>query len=237
MSLILHRGAKAVTLGELAELPFPKPMGNRHKIRPFYEDVELLHNLLKYFGNRVEEQRYGVLFKEDMPSRFFGFMTVIGDGLSRNDEFSVQIGVRGSYDQSVARKIGIGSQVFVCDNLAMSAEFSFAARQTTNSDERIINGLFTIVRDELPRFADRQLRKFEMMKRTPIHHQNAAFLLTSMVLQDIITPTQMKEAAKEWWNESELNQWTLYNAITSALKSAGEESIWDRSIRVTNFLT
>jgi hypothetical protein len=237
MSLILHRGAKAVTLDELAGLPFPKPMGSRHKIRPFYEDVELLHNLLKYFGNRVEEQRYGVLFKEDMPSRFFGFMTVMGDGLSSNDDFSVQVGVRGSYDQSVARKIGIGSRVFVCDNLAMSAEFTFAARQTTNSDERIINGLFTIVKDELPRFAHRQLQKFEMMRRTPVHHQNAAFSLTSMMLQDIITPTQMKEAAKEWWNGNELNQWTLYNAITSALKSAGEESIWDRSIRVTNFLT
>jgi hypothetical protein len=236
MSLILHRGAKAVTLEELAALPIPKPMGSRHLVRPFHEDVNLLQNLLQQFNNQIVEQRYGVLFKDEMPSRFFGFMTVTGDSFSRNNEFSVQIGIRGSYDQSIARKIGIGSRVFVCDNLAMSAEVSFAARQTTGSDKRVLNGLFTIVRDELPQFSQRQLRKFELMKSTPIYHQNAAFLLTTMMLQNVITPTQMKEAATEWWRESEFTQWTLYNAVTSALKSAGEESIWDRSIRLINFM-
>jgi glycerol-3-phosphate responsive antiterminator len=47
------------------------------------------------------------------------------------------VGIRGSYDQSMSRMLGVGSRVFVCDNMAFSTEVSIATKQTTNIGSRL----------------------------------------------------------------------------------------------------
>ena len=46
------------------------------------------------------------------------------------DDYGLVIGLRNSHDKSFPASIALGSGVFVCDNLAFSAEVTIARRHT-----------------------------------------------------------------------------------------------------------
>ena len=143
--IMLHCGAEAMDRSELATLPVAEPMGKRHYIRPFIDEVNDITGLLSANGISISEESFGVKMKEAMPTQFFGLMELDFSEVV-NMDYALTIGLRGSYDQTLPRGMVVGSNVFVCDNLCFSGEVSMKTKQTLNINRRIHELLATVPR-------------------------------------------------------------------------------------------
>lgn len=245
--LILHCGAQHVTRTELAVLPTPEARGTRHVIRPFIEDVELIHDLMNTQGIAIQDEAYGVLKdQEGIPQRFFGILQVRLDGIN-NDQYGLMIGLRGSYDQTLTRALAVGSRVFVCDNLAFSGEINASTRQTTHIADRIPIMLQNAI-SQIPALAHAQDTRFDAYRNSEITRKEGDALLIEMVRQQALLPSNLGQALHEWDKPSHdehadqgYSIWRLQNAVTEAIKPANPEraavpTTWIRTRRMTDIL-
>jgi hypothetical protein len=246
MSLILHCGSEAVDKNILPTLPVPPPMGARHAVRPFHEDVEIIREQIVRIGGTVNEEAYGVKFGPRWPRQFFGLIGVSFENLHLYDDYQLLIGVRGSYDQTLPRALAVGSQVFVCDNLAFSAEIQVVTKQTTNIDKRL-PGLLAGAIERIPALAAHQDEKFEKYKNFELGVVEADAMIIELVRRGAINPSQVGLVLKEWDNPSHMEHgehgmslWRLHNAITEAIKPKSTErsgipQTWGRTQIMTEF--
>lgn len=252
MSLCLHAGAHAIDRAALAALPLPKALGPRHVIRPFIEDIELIDTFLDRNGFTIKEEAYGVKTdKDNLPSQFFGAIEIRSKALAGEylpaEPFALTVGVRGSYDQTLPRGLAVGSRVFVCDNLAFSGEVSVYAKQTTNIGSRIA-GLLEAAVGEVPVLANHQAKRFDAYRNYELTKVKGDAILIECVRRGILNPSDIGKAIKEWDEPSHPEHaengktvWTVYNAITEAIKPANTErahvlSAWNRTVPLTQFL-
>lgn len=252
MGLLLHAGAHAITRDDLAALPLPAARGPRHVIRPFIEDVELVDTFLKRSGFTIKEEAYGVKTGNDnLPTQFFGAIEIRSTALSGEylpaEPFALTVGIRGSYDQTLPRGLAVGSRVFVCDNLAFSGEVSVYAKQTTNIGARIA-GLLEAAVAEVPVLAEHQTKRFEAYRNYSITKFKGDAILVECVRLGILNPSDIGKAIAEWDEPSHPEHategktvWTLFNAITEAIKPANTDrahvlSAWNRTVPLTQHL-
>jgi hypothetical protein len=250
MSLVLHCGAEHVSRDVLGNLPVPAPRGARHVTRPFIEDVELVDRFLANEGFKVKDEAFGVVYEAGSatPRRFFGLMEVALPGFDADDSYGLTVGLRGSYDQSLPRGLAVGSRVFVCDNLAFSAEITMITKQTTFIGNRIPTLLANAVA-QIPGVARHQQMRFDAYRNIELKPRWGDAALIEMVRRDIINPSQLGRAISEWdhpsfeEHESEgRSAWRLYNAVTYAIKPPADSQradvlpSWERTTKLTSFL-
>lgn len=247
--LMLHAGADAINRFGLASLPVPQPRGARHFIRPFIEDVELVTDYLGTVGLTVKDEAFGVKFKNETPSQFFGVMEVapkVLDGEYIPADFGLMLGLRGSYDESLPRGLAVGSRVFVCDNLAFSGEVAVSTKQTLNVNKRI-PALLQRAIGEVPRMAELQGKRFAAYKNTKFQPRWGDAALVEMLRLGVLNANTIHRAVKEWDEPSHVEHvedgrtvWTLHNAVTEAIKpSEGRANVlpaWERTTKLTKFL-
>ena len=253
MSLILHCGAGAINRDQLANLPVPAPRGSRHVCRPFIDDVELVDRFLGENGFVIAEEGFGVKAgKSNEVSQFFGLLeikpkTLEGEYIPANHEFRLQVGIRGSYDQSLPRGLSVGSLVTVCDNLAFSGEINAYAKQTTHIGNRIERLLADAVA-RVPVMAELQNKRFEAYRNYALSKPKGDAILIEAVRMGVLNPSDIGKAIKEWDEPSRAEHaadgktvWTVWNAITEAIKPANTDrphvlSAWQRTVPLTQYL-
>ncbi len=244
--LMLHCGASAISRGELAAMPLPAPMGPRHVIRPYIEDVELVSDALNEYGLGVVDEAFGATHDG---ARFFGVLEckpLEGELLSPK-EYSLLVGIRGSYDQSMSRGIAAGSRVFVCDNLSFSGEVSIQTRQTTNIGDRL-PGLLVDAVAKVPAMARHQHQRFEAYKGTRLTQRQGDAAIIELVRRGVINPSIVGKVIQEWDEPSHeehasdgFTAWRLYNAVTESLKPSNKDrfavpTLWQRTIPLSDFM-
>lgn len=242
--LMLHCGAEAIDRDTLGSLRLPQPKGNRHYIRPFIEDVDMIDDLLYDVGMPIKDEAFGVtLDDEGMPKQFFGLLEVGSD----KDDHGLMVGLRGSYDQTLSRGIAVGSRVFVCDNLCFSGEIEIKTKQTLDIDRRIGSLLRDAIED-VPSLVQRQDNRFEQYRLTRIGQTVGNSILTDMVRTGVLNASQIGRALTEWDKPSHdehaedgWSLWRLHNAVTEALKPTNGANNalrrnWDRTIKLTEML-
>jgi hypothetical protein len=246
MSLILHVGAKAVGRDAIAALPTPAPLGPRHAPMPF---IDLINNVVDNFssiGATLKDEAFGLLRgPTGEPRRFFGLMTV--DMPTHTDStYSLEIGLRSSYDQSIAAALAVGSRVAVCDNLLISGEITFRTKNSTFVDKRI-GRLIGITVQRIPEMAEAQSNFFERMKNTVISKREGDAMLIEMVRRGALTASQLATAIREWdspqhdeHGEWGWTGWRLMNACTEAMKQPNSPNAlgltWQRSQILRSYL-
>lgn len=253
MPLMLHAGSQIVTRDELAALRVPAPLGPRHKTRPFIDDVEVITDQLSSIGATLKNEAYGVLYDAETndPRRYFGVLEIALPQVLDSGDYALQIGLRGSYDQSMTRGLAVGSRVFVCDNLAFSSEVTMKTKQTTYVDKRI-GSMFIDAVQQIPKFAEHQDQQFDRYRNTTITRQEGDAMLIEMVRRNVLAPTQLKRAIEQWdspdhpeHEEQGLSVWRLHNAVTEALKPPKTimaldanrlQYTWNRTTKMTDFL-
>ena len=62
MSLMLHCGANAIDRTGLAHLAVPPPLGPRHFVRPFIDDIEDVIDHFGSIGATLKDEAFGVLY-------------------------------------------------------------------------------------------------------------------------------------------------------------------------------
>ena len=236
MGLCLHAGAQHKTRKQIEELPLGLPMGNRHVIRPFINDIVLVDHYLGEYGLRVRDEAYGVTFNDNgLPARFFGAMEIE----SSNTEFALTVGLRGSYDQTLPRGLAVGSRVFVCDNLAFSSDIVMHTRQTTFVENRIPEMLRKAV-SQIPQLADKQAGDFNNYKEMRILHKDGDALLMQCLRKEVLTMTQFAKAVEFWDKSEDDSVWGLYNVVTAAIKPNVDKpnmlNAWKRGIGLTDII-
>lgn len=216
-NLLLHCGAEAMNREDLTELPLPEAQGPRHKPTPFAEFVDVVEEQLREIGLSLNDQAYGAT---PDGNKFFGLMEV---GDPRTD-FALTVGLRGSQNQTLARSLAVGSRVFVCDNLAFSGDIRVSTRQTTHMAQRLPK-LVASATAQIPRMVETQDRRFDAYRNAGIQPNDGDHLLVEMVRRDILPPSKLGLALREWdepRHEEHAEQghsaWRLYNAVTEAIK-------------------
>lgn len=238
------------TRSQLSALATPEALGRHHRPVAFGDFADLVANRLERRGFEVLSEEYAVS-KDD--NRLFGLMEVQpesdaleGEYIPRND-WRIQIGLRGSHDQSIPRGITLGSRVMVCSNLCFHGDLGvFKTRQTTNIWSRLPS-MVDRATAQLPATIERNARRFDSYRTTELKPRHGDAALVELHRREALTSAQLSRAIAQWDEPSQAEHaedghtvWRLFNAATEALKPTGgrinHDTLRQRSERVSGFL-
>lgn len=235
LNLMLHCGAAAVDRQAVEDSPTPKGTDKWHPI-PHKSLINLLEMRLPEYGMQVVEQAHG-LYKDGM--RYFGMFQV--DAINETDEpdkdFSMVFGLRNSHDKSFAAGLCLGSGVFVCDNLAFSAEIVLGRRHT----RYIMQDLPRIVATALGKLFQARIdqeRRLDVYKETELTDDQAAHFLMKALESKAINTTRLPKVWEQWKNPNhpefaqDKTAWRLFNAFTEVLKDSSLVELPSRTTRL-----
>jgi len=135
-NLILHAGARRVSMDELVEIPAPEPTRSWFPI-PHYRVLDSVQCALHEAGFAVKRMDLGV---SENGHKFFGVIDLASTII---EGVSLAVGVRNSTDKSLPAGIAAGERVLVCDNLAFAATIVIMRKHTRRIldelDDRIIS--------------------------------------------------------------------------------------------------
>jgi hypothetical protein len=213
-SLVLHRGARPVTLDELAAVPAP-PAEGRWRPQPHGAVLTSVKETLKEFGYVVVREAHG-LSRND--ARYFGTLDL---GTPLVEGVALAVGVRSSIDKSFPLGFCAGNRVFCCDNLAFSAELMVRHKHTTNSPSRFRESIAQAV-NRLAGYREQEAARIARMQETEIPPEAADSYLLKGFERGIIPSRLLPRVIGEWRTPTfdEFRKptfWSLLNAVTTIL--------------------
>lgn len=213
--LMIHRGARLVERAELDQVEVPPATETWFPLR---------HNLvLGTVETTLQDAGFSIsrtqLALSQDNARFFGtidLQTPIVEGVS------LTVGVRNSFDKTFPIGLCAGNRVFVCDNLAFSAEIYVAKKHTRFGQQRFREGIANAVAS-LHQYQNAEARRIEDFKVRMVDEQEAAACLLHGFEEGILTTRTLPMALAEWRKPSvedfqPRTAWSLFNALTAALK-------------------
>jgi hypothetical protein len=212
MSLMLHAGAQPVTYDELRAVVTPEGT-DTHLPVPHHEIVELMRFTLGFHHHEIVEEHHAVT--ED-GARYFGIMCL----RSPYGEYTDMLGLRNSHDKSLPIGIAFGSRVFVCDNLAFSADHVIRRKHTVRAKRELPALLADIIQ---PLGAQRlaQNQKLLAYQGCSLTDEAADHAILDLYRQDVIGVQAIghvlqayEEPPHDWGDKT---AWRLFNAATFAL--------------------
>ena len=156
--------------------------------------------------------------------RFFGLMDIrAGNGEGAlNDVYRLVVGVRNSHDKTVPAGLCVGSRVFVCDNLAFSAEIVISRKHTLNI-RRDLPGLVHEAVGRLGGLRDGQARRIAAYQNAGLRDEQFHDMLIRGMDARVICASKLPQVLEAYREPScpELaprNVWSGFNAFTQVLK-------------------
>jgi hypothetical protein len=212
MSLIIHAGASEVSYETVRAVQTPTGT-DTHVPVPHHEIVELMRFTLGFHQHEIAEEHHAIT-PDGM--RYFGLMCLRGP----YGDYTDMLGLRNSHDKSLPIGIAFGSRVFVCDNLAFSADHVIKRKHTVRAKRELPALLSDIIRP----LADQRLaqnHKLLAYKATGISDPLADHAIMQMYRKDIIGVQAIghvlkayEEPPHDWGSKT---AWRLWNAATFAL--------------------
>ena len=210
--LMLHAGAEPVDYAGLRALVVPAATPT-HVPVAHHSVVDMVKYALGYHGHELVQEDYGVTPDGD---KFFGVLSL----RSPYGDYTDMVGLRNSHNKTFPISIAIGSRVFVCDNLAFSAEIVIKRRHTLNA-KRDLPRLVGEVIEPLGEARKAQALTFERYKALPLPDELADQAIMGMYRQGVINVTRIAEVLKAYeepphdWGDK--TPWRLFNAATFSL--------------------
>lgn len=214
-TLILHKGARQVEREELDAVEAPPPTETWFPLR-HSQVLSTVERTLGDAGFTITRSQLGL--SQDN-ARFFGTLDL---GTPITEGVSLTVGVRNSTDKTFPIGLCAGSRVFVCDNLAFSAEIYVAKKHTRFGEARFNEGISTAVRT-LTSYREVEAKRIEVYREAPLTETDAAACLLHGFEEGILSTRTLPVAIEEWRKPSQQDfeprtAWSLFNAITAALK-------------------
>lgn len=232
--LILHAGGQEVTLQDVLAVPVPEETDS-YKPVPYGRAIEFLKEAVaSELHLPIKKERFGL---NNEGKQLFAMVTLdTGDEL-----FALSIGIRQSYNKSLALGVAVGANVFVCDNLAFAGDaFQVVRRNTTYVWPDFQKLVTKQVGDALGHFASMKA-DIEAMKGLPCSEKHGYAWLGIAMGAGIITPTQATVAFEDWKKPryedfADRNIWSLYNCVTEGLKKGPAGLTIDRHASAHGFV-
>lgn len=229
-NLILHCGASAVSAVDVRGIQTPMATDTHFPI-PHAELVEVVLNSVRGdFGYELVNQAHGMTHDG---ARYFGLFEVAGLA----NDYAPIIGLRNSHDMAFAAGLVIGSQVFVCDNLAFSGDIKIARKHTRN----IMRDLPLMVGRAVERLGNMQKHmdlRIDAYKSTDFTDEQRDHVLLEAARNNALSWSNLGKVNAELLNPThsadefgvrEDSAWNLFNACTEVLKtrsSNGPDPRW-----------
>lgn len=222
--LCLQAGGKIATMEEIARVPVPVKTASYTPLA--HESfVSRVMKQLAVEGFTVTSQSHA-LAKDG--ARYFGLLMVALAGLVSPVNYGFVIGLRNSHDKKFPAGFVIGSQVFVCDNLAFSGEITVVRRHTPNLLHDL-GGMILSAIARMPELFKKQHKAFEDYQNATLRSAQAHDLVVQLLDKGVINVTDIPRVLAEFRTpkHAEFNgqtAWSLYNATTEVLKGS---NVWD----------
>ena len=180
-------------------------------------------------GYEFVDEHYGLSPKigENKGAKLFG---VLSYKSKFDSKIALSIGLRNSYDQSLAVGVCMGAKVFVCDNLMFSGDIRVTRKHTGDVLLDVEEMITTSMEIAPVRHRD-LLRDAEKMKQFDVLDNDQAYAVLGMAYgRGILKPRQLLGAKQAWQNPpqedfKDRNLWSLYNAMTEALKTSTHRDV------------
>ena len=222
-NLMLHCGAKPATFKDLQSMHSDhyKPMTPTHKPLPHYEVANRIKTSIRNFTDySIVGEEYGVSHKQ---KNCFGAISLKKDNDQHHD-YDMIYAWRHSNIQKFGLRAGIGSKVFVCDNMAFMVESEIkGCKHTAN-----IQGTFNTRLEELSKSLlarDEELHTtYDTYKSIKLTYKDSDHLIMRAVRMKAIPKTKITAVDNEWRNPTYKydstgnSMWDLYNAFTHVNK-------------------
>jgi len=225
----LHTGGLSASMKQIEAIPTPlatesyAPVSHGDLIEIVKRQAEdQLHDY-----NFLDEH-YGIspLDGQNQGAKLFG---VLSYQSTLSPEISLSIGLRNSYDQSLAVGVCMGAKVFVCDNLMFSGDIRVSRKHTGDALEDIEKMIAQSMAIAPTRHRD-LVRDSEIMMEHDLVDDEAYCILGMAYGRGILKPRQLLGAKTAWENAphkefEDRNLWSLYNAMTEALKTSTHRNV------------
>lgn len=213
-NLFLHRGAREVPRDALSLVPVPSPS---KRWVPIGHDqaVSTVVAALADSGFRLDRERYA-LSRDD--GRLFGTLDL---SVEVAHDVTLAVGIRNSIDQSFPLGFCAGSRVFVCDNLAFSAELMVRRKHTRFGADRFRDDIVQCI-GRLDAFRQAERARVERMQRTELSDTRAESLMLRAYERRLVSHRQLPRIIDEWREPTHeafegRTLWSLFNCFTGVM--------------------
>lgn len=214
-ALVLHRGARHVERAELDAVQAPPGTDTWFPLRHGH----VLSTVETTLGDAGFSVTRSQLALSRDGARFFGTLDLsapITEGVS------LTVGVRNSTDKTFPIGLCAGTRVFVCDNLAFSADIYVAKKHTRFGQQRFHEGIAAAI-GSLRQFQEVEANRISVYRERPMDETEAAACLLHGFEEGILTTRTLPTAIDEWRKPAVADfeprtAWSLFNAFTTALK-------------------
>lgn len=232
-NLVLHCGGKQVTRAAVEAIVPPVRTESYNPVH-YSDAIGLMFDEARTLGLAIRSESYGLNKEGD---QLFALLTLD----TGNAEHGLSIGLRQSYNKTLALGVAIGAQVFVCDNLAFKgSSFKVVRKNTVNVWPDFRNLLHAQIANALPAYRALEA-DFDAMREVPVTVERGYAVLGVMVGRELLTPNQASVAFGDWREPrhaefGDRNAWGLYNAVTEGLKKGGAGRVLDRHSAAHDFI-
>lgn len=230
MTLIAHRGGWEATTADLAGVPVPDSTESYVPV-PYGRLVEEVKIHVPRFGLAVGREDYA-LAREG--NQMFGVLTC-GNGVAR--DFALAIGLRSSYDRSLAVQLVAGSRVLVCDNLAFHGEAQASRKHTVNVF-RDLPGMIYDMLFAVSSIKDRMTTEIESMKARYLTPETAHHLMIQAVRKGALPASRLPKVIEQYDDPGRTDfephtAWSLFNSFTAVIGQQSPALQMDNTLRLT----
>lgn len=233
LNLILHCGSHLADAQRVKESSTPDGTDTWFPI-PHKALIDLVEDKLPEYGLTVIQEQHA-LMRED--HRYFGLYQVQAEGHDAKD-YGLVLGLRNSHDKSFPAGLCLGSGVFVCDNLAFSAEVVIGRRHTRH----IMDDLPRLIAAALGKLVTSRVdqdRRIAAYQTTEVGDQEAAHLLMKFFEAKAVKKTNLADIWELWRNPTHGEQeregktaWRLFNSVTETQKGINPFELSSRTQRL-----
>lgn len=231
-NLYLHCGGEEATYEEVEAVHTPSPV-NRHYPIDHTLLIDETKVALDNAGCTITNEIYGLNHEG---GDLFGLFEIEHE--DTNGNYAQVVGLRNSHIQHFAAALCAGSKVFVCDNLAFSAEIK-VSRKHTKYITRDLQGLLSRAVVKLSdKWIDQQIRYDAYYDRTLTDQEAHDLIVRASVDYKALPNAQIQHVVNEWREPQhdefeERNAWSLFNAFTAVAKRAPSQLV-DRTLTLHN---
>lgn len=222
---MLHCGAKPATFHDLTLMDSDhyKPMTPTHRPVPHFEVATRIKQSIRAFTDySVVGEEYGISHKQ---KNCFGVMSLKKNN-DQNNDYDMIYAWRHSNNMMFGLRAGIGSRVFVCDNMAFMVESEIKGCKHTSNIANTFDGRLSELNKTLMS-KDKELHsKYATYKQIKLSYKDADHIIMSAVRANALPKTKVTAVDAEWRNPSfkyesnGISMWDLFNAFTHVNKGA-----------------
>jgi hypothetical protein len=231
-TLVVHRGAWEATKADLASVPVPEPTESYHPV-PYGRFIEEVDLHVPRFGLAVRSAQFA-LAREG--SQMFGVLTCT-NGVPDRD-YGLCIGVRNSYDRSLAVGLTLGQCVFCCDNLAFSGEVTMQRKHTVNVFRDLPDLIYRML-SQVAAMRERTDGEIVAMKVRELQMVRAHHLMVEAIRSNVLPASRLPKVIEAWEKPrheefTPRTAWSLFNAFTEVQKDSGPRAQIEGSLRLSS---